>query len=134
MKALSKPDQAQLETYMERLQDRWSALADALEQFNTQIEAAWAMVEEAETAYNETVADFRSFQAEIAQQIRDYMDERSEKWQEGLRGQAYAGWIEPWENEELIEEADLAMPDLVDFALDEPSEGLGELDTAPDEA
>lgn len=58
-------------------------------------------------AYNETVGDVEQFRGDIAGQMQEAFDEKSEKWQEGETGQAYDGWKSEWDNFEAEEMAEV---------------------------
>jgi hypothetical protein len=129
MKELSKADRQEMDVQFKALQTAWDALQHAVQHFNAWMDEEWHHVRAAEEDYNKAVADFRTWQADIAQQINDYIESRSEKWQAGDTGQAYQGWVEPWENEDLIEYVTLDKPDEIETTVDEPSEAFGQLAT-----
>jgi len=56
------------------------------------------------------LSDAESFRDEIASRWRDEYDDKSEKWQEGDKGEAVNNLIEDWES------ADFTEPDLSDPA------------------
>src|SRR5262245_25912387 len=116
MKALSKTEREQRDDICTRLRDGWSSLEDAYEQvssaigdFNTERER-----------YNEIVNEAQGFAEDIASQIEGYMDERSDKWREGDRGQEYEAWLSVWQNDlafdEVEELEEPGMPDGGDLA------------------
>jgi hypothetical protein len=68
---------------------------------------------------------------QIGADAREYFDGRSEKWQEGDKGQAYAGWMEPYEDEYLFPRSELECPEPVEVEAENPEDGLGTLDVEP---
>ena len=113
MKKLNKDDLRQKSELAARLLDRRSDLETAVEAFNEAVEKAWEKVQEAMEALNEAVADANEWKLEVAAQIQDFMDGKSEKWAEGERGQAYEAWRGQFEEE--LEPADLSKPESVDM-------------------
>ena len=115
MSKLSKEQIARYEAFAKQLGDAKGELENAVLAFNDKIDEAWADVEAAQTAMNEVVQEANAFCQEVADEAQGEFDDRSEKWQEGERGEAVATWIEEWAGLEL-EEADYFKPD----ALEEP--------------
>ena len=109
MKKLSKEQCAQRDEIAGRLRSRFSDLDLAVEAYNSAVEAAWAKVEETKNDYNEAIADANEWQQDVAADIQSYMDDRSEKWLEGEKGQAYESWRSEYEQE--FPTADLDKPD-----------------------
>lgn len=80
-------------------------LLDEYQKKVTKIESLWNEYEDAVNALNEAIAelnstvdDMNSFVQEIVTQMDEYIDEKSEKWQEGDTGTAYLDWKSEWEN------------------------------------
>src|SRR5215472_12098154 len=88
MKKLSKVQNTELQTHL-----------DALAEKKTAIETAWEEFEEKHGALAEAI----EWRDGIIQEMSDYQAERSDKWQEGDAGQAYQEWIDEWEGLDLTE-------------------------------
>jgi hypothetical protein len=76
----------------------------------------------AQDAYNEAVADANAWLGEIASEIDDYISERSEKWQDSERGQAYRAWHEVFTAE--LEDVELDEPDVLELETGDQVEAL----------
>lgn len=134
MKKLSKADTTHLQEHIEAMQNAWEAMYAATDAFNALVEKAWEDVADACATYNGTVEAFHQWQTDTAAAIREYIDARSEKWQTGPVGEAYAAWIEPYEDEGLIETVDLDAPEPIDPDCGDPAEALYALNDAPEDA
>src|SRR5215510_15034516 len=108
MQALSKAQLVTLKTLFETLTTRYEAFEEAVDDFNATQAEAWNEVLAAEEAYNEAVTTANEWLGEVKEAIEEYVNERSEKWQESDRGQAYAAWLEAFSVE--LEESDLSEP------------------------
>lgn len=92
---LTKDETARVEALADMLDSRFQDLCDAV------------------TAYNEAVSEARELAEEIAQRAADEWGEKSEKWQEGERGEAAHEWVDAWGCASFEE-------------VDEPGENAGE--------
>jgi len=145
VKKLSKDTLAGRDEITERLRSRFMDLEAAVEGFNTAMAEPWAAVEAAIEAYNSklddewgsglgpmiedynaAVADATQWKQEVAQSIQDYMDERSEKWQEGEAAQRYSAWRDEYDGD--VSTFDVERPD--DISIEEPEEIAFDLDDA----
>ena len=92
----------------------------AVNAYNTAIAEAYdtyqaALVE----AFDEHIDDLafdalheaESFRQEIADDLRSYYDDKSERWQEGDTGEQYAEWVEAWEEADFSLYTDLGPAD-----------------------
>lgn len=96
----------------------YSLLEAAIQQYNETMSEAWDAIDEEQTAYNEVVVEANELKAEIIAEIDGYVEERSEKWQEGDKAQAYASWREAFEED--TPESELQRPD--EIAVEEPQD------------
>ena len=48
------------------------------------------------TELNCKIEEARDFATEVGEAIDEYISERSEKWQESERGEAFAAWRDEW--------------------------------------
>ena len=122
MNKLSKEQLTARDTLCEALRTSHAALTEALEAFNNVMDQAWPGAEEALADYNHLVAQANAWLGEIAGEMQEYMDERSEKWQESERGQAYDGWRQEFEDE--LEEIELERPKELTLETDDQAERL----------
>ena len=105
MKCLNKKDLAE----RDRLQD---LLDTAHEKATEAITAARDAVEE----YAAAVAEANEWRQDIADRIEGFVADKSEKWQEGEKGEAYRTWLEPYECEFEVPEADFDTPEELDLS------------------
>jgi tRNA U54 and U55 pseudouridine synthase Pus10 len=74
------------------------ALQTAVRAYDVDKTSSWEAIRAAQKAYNETADKACEFCSNIAEQIGAYMDERSEKWQDSDKGQAFSDWKDAWES------------------------------------
>lgn len=113
-----------------KLQEVYDSLEEAIEIFNQYVDGAWVNVETAINNYNEAISDANEWQSGVATEIQDLIESKSEKWQEGDKGQAYTSWKEQYEEE--LEAIELEKPDKVSFDGDNPSELLDQKPEEPE--
>ena len=80
--------------------DERTEIADALR-------AAAEAHSDAVTGYNDAMENAKAFVEEVASRLRDVYDNRSEKWQEGDKGQSADSFIQTWEEFSPDEESEL---------------------------
>lgn len=112
MKRLNKQQQSEVDDLATRLRTAGEEVTKAVENYNTIAKVGWTPVESAVAAYNALVQEANSFKEQIAADQQSFMDDKSEKWQEGDAGQAYQQWMDSWSED--IEEVSLEAPSEVD--------------------
>jgi hypothetical protein len=127
MKKLTKEQLKERDGHIDALSEGFAELERAISAFNTAQDAAWEAVDVALGEYNEAVTAANAFQSDVAASIEDYVSERSEKWQEGDRADAYDSWKTAWEEE--FEEATVEQP----TKLEMPEDYSEELGMRPEE-
>lgn len=70
--------------------------AQQKEALAAKLEAAATQVQAAIESYNAVLDEVRTFQEEVTNEAQGYFDDRSEKWQEGEKGEAYQAWVDEW--------------------------------------
>jgi hypothetical protein len=65
----------------------------------TKLAALTSAMDDAALAYNEARNELEAFRSEIHTKISEYVDSKSEAWQESDRGQAIQTWRDAWEEE-----------------------------------
>jgi len=104
-----------------------SAVSDAVEEFNSWLqEAKDNDLDEAFTTYQDAMTDGRDLMEELANDADNYFDDKSEKWQEGEKGEAYGEWrdrlreiADEFDEPECPEiEFDFECPEFFDFDAD----------------
>lgn len=81
-------------------------------------------------ALNAVVEEAYNFVEDIHRDRQEEYDERSERWQEGDRGQATSEWLNSWEGalSDLEQREDIATPEL-EIELGDPENVLAGLET-----
>lgn len=92
MTKLSKANIKERDALCVKLRAAHDALEAAVEAFNAALAAEWEKVEMARDAYNAEIQDANSWRSELAQEVQDYIDDKSDKWQEGDKGQAVSAF------------------------------------------
>jgi hypothetical protein len=126
MRKLTKANLAERDKLASDLRDRATDLDAAIGKYNDAISRAWEELEAHQMAYNEAVADANAWKTEIASDIQNYMDDRSEKWHEGDVASQYESWKEQFEQEEL-DQVDFAQPEQIEADLADAAELLDQL-------
>ena len=130
MNKLSKDQLADRDARLATLEETGKALLDAVDEYNKAIEDAFDKLDPLVKAYNVAVSDALEFAQEVATDIDDYIGDKSEKWQEGERGQAYIAWRDEWDGWSL-ESVDISAPDAWELDMPEHGEDFGALPDEP---
>ena len=131
---LTKQELGLRNALVEKLLAAHRDLDSAIQEFNTAMETAKAPLKKALEDYNAVMSDVREFAADVANQADSDITEKSEKWQEGEKGQAAIGFRDAWQ--ELADMHDGQLGDLPEELeeLDETSEHADALADAPEDA
>ena len=111
MKNLSKSDYARRDEIIDKFRNVEGAIDDAYEAI---VASITKYNDELLPAYNEVVAEAQGWVADIASSIEEFMSNKSDKWLEGERGQAYGEWLSEWQSFELEELAPFDLPEQPD--------------------
>ena len=126
MTKLTKTDIALRDEVANRLQDKYGELTAAIEAYNNAIQELWGPVEVAMNEYNEAIGDANAWKTDRAQEMQEYIDERSEKWQESDKASEYETWKSQYEED--FEQVELEAPEgLSDGDVEDYSQLLWEL-------
>lgn len=118
---LTKAELAERERHADALKSKAQALEEALQEFNSGLDALRAAFQPALDEYNEALDGAREFKEDIVSSLQEKFDDKSDRWKESERGQQVQQWIEEWEGAEF-EPLELDLPD----ALEELELGHGE--------
>jgi hypothetical protein len=136
VKGLKKAQSTELSKWSGDLDTAFQDLDEACIAYNEAVgdEAkakAKAGVEAAIEEYNKQIVDANDFLSGIGAEIREYIDGKSEKWQESDKASDYEAWAEEWE-----QELDAVSWDMLDCdgvldvsGIENPSETIGNLNT-----
>ena len=126
---LTKAEHHERALIVEKLTEAKTEVEEAIAAFNAKMEEAWAEVSAKIETYNETVTAAAEFRDNIVEQRQGEWDDKSERWQEGDRGQSAQGWISEWEGASL-EPLEVEQPEELEVPDMDHDETLGGL---PDE-
>ena len=124
---LSKEQAAEREALAALLRKRAAALNIAIAAFNRGVEPFAEAVAEAQSEYNEILETARTLAGNIAEVAQEEFDAKSERWQEGEKGQQVREWFERWEIS--LDDVDLDLPQPLEEI--DPEVYAGELEDAP---
>ncbi len=110
---LTKVEIKRRDDYASELSELADKLSEAIDTFNQELVNARTPVEAAVEAYNTLLEEAKGFAFDIANQAENDISEKSEKWQEGERGEAANEWKDAWENIEL-DEIEIEFPEELD--------------------
>jgi hypothetical protein len=124
---LSREQLAKRHTLASDLRDKALTLNIAIAAFNEGVGPLAKAVTEAQDAYNETLEAARSLADDIAENAREQFEARSERWQDGEKGQQVREWFERWEVS--LDDVDLDLPQPLEEI--DPEDHASEIEDAP---
>lgn len=128
---MTKLTQAQIKQkndLLDKLRRKKVILAEAVDLYNSELQDASGKLKDVVDEYNEALVAMTNFINECAEEISSYYEEKSEKWQEGDTGAAYAEWMEAWANGSEFEEYRFEEP----CEADEPDDDFESIEDLPD--
>jgi hypothetical protein len=115
-----------------RLEEERTKVDLAVSDFHDALTVARNTLQEALDAYNEVLVEAKAYAEGIAQDAENYFEEKSERWQEGEKGEALRELIDAWQSVDL-EPLEVDMPDSeLDLDVNTHDETLCELPTEPE--
>jgi len=129
---LSKADTERRDGYANDLRETASKLEDAVREYNDAVMTLRGPIEALLAEYNETLEEARGFAEDIATTAEGAFDDKSEKWQEGDKGQAVAEWKDAWASIEL-EPIEIEWPEDLAEPEFEHGDNLDALPVEPEE-
>lgn len=93
----------------EKLKAKEKEIQHLLQEYSDIIEDGGSELDTLVEEYNEVVSDVNDFCVDVSSSIEDYMNERSEKWQESEKAEAYQSWKDDWE--QSFQEMSLEKPE-----------------------
>lgn len=101
---LSKAQKTSRDEIVSKLREQEEKLDEVISEFNAAVEAKWdEIVAPVLAKHKEALDEAREFCEQIADDIQNFYDDKSEKWQEGDRGQAVEDMRSEWESVDLDE-------------------------------
>lgn len=129
MNRLTKERVSERDALASKLTDARADLDKALSDFNTKMQEAFGPVEAAREAYNAVVGEANTYIETVKGDQENHYNDKTEKWQDGEKGQAYSSWMEAFDLQ--ISEIDGFEPDPVEY--EEPDYGAEDLSNLPEE-
>jgi uncharacterized protein YukE len=127
---MNKLTQAQIKQkteLIEALKKAMEKLDEARSTYNDALQDEYNKYKEFVDSYNSANEELRTFIGECAEEMSAYFDEKSEKWQEGEAGEAYAAWKDAWEAAAEFDDHDVREPD----EAEEPDVDIEDLEALP---
>ena len=107
----------------DELTERIQTVTEAVESMNTSI-----------AAYNEVLDEAVNLRDDVIDQIDEYIDGKSERWQEGDKGDAYAAWKTAWEDLDFESLVQTDLTEVIPTVEElEHLKALNEVPESPDE-
>jgi TolA-binding protein len=125
---LNKQEDAQRADLVNKLTSAREALDAKIEDLQDAFQTAVDALEDEVRAYNETLEQARGFCADTAAQAEEDFGDKSERWQEGERGEQAREWIDAWEQADL-EDAELPEVPRIEIELADHADVLDQLPT-----
>lgn len=133
MKRMTRQQIKERDDLAGKVEEAGTKLNETIGKFNSTLEDAKAELEGAQSELNEAINNANAMREQIQGDMESYVDERSEKWQEGDAGNQYQSWIEAWSNE--LEEVELDLPEsLEEIDVESIVAEFRDAPTSPDEA
>ena len=95
---ISKADKKIVDEALASVQEKYAVIEQLVADINELVAEKNQELEDAINDYNGALSDLRSPLEETIQGFRDEAEDKSEKWQEGERGQEVFSWIDELES------------------------------------
>jgi hypothetical protein len=129
MKNLTKEQSKRKAQIAQALTEVGNELQNAINQFNEQMTAAFAPIEELQGRYNELITEANGYIGTVHEQQEAYEGERSDAWHNGDSGQAYRDWMGEWSLD--IGEIEVCAPNSIEEPAIDAADLLRELPDQP---
>ena len=132
MKSLTRDDKDARDELVKRFTIAKTELSAVITEANSIIEQHRASIEAAQQKYNDVLGEAEVLRDEIREAIEDYIADRSEKWQEGERAEAYAAWRDAFDSLDTSE-LDIDLPGEIEDPEPDHCETLEQWPDSPDD-
>lgn len=126
MKKFSKADEARRVGIRDRMREAIQDVNSTASKINDLIHEANEKI----GVVNEVFEEARGFREDMVSEIDSYMEDRSEKWQDGDKGQQYQAWKDALEE---FSPEDIEPFEEIEEFTDEQADELDNLPSSPDE-
>lgn len=96
---MNKEQKARLDKLREEYREAVTALKAEKDNAEAEIAKAVSLVNDRINDLNAIIENANELRDQIQSEIADYIGEKSDKWQEGERGQAFEDWRAQWDCE-----------------------------------
>jgi hypothetical protein len=130
---ITKQEQARLQEIADRVAEERLAFDTAVDEANAAIEDIYSALNERITRYNEMLEEGRGVIEDIHSERQSDFDDKSERWQEGERGEATREWLDKLDSDkEEIEDITELTFEPLDFSdVADHVEKLTEIEAEP---
>lgn len=133
MKSLKKNDIEKRDEYAKKLREQAATLKARLVLFNSEMQRLFeADVAPALADYNALLEEVSGWREDLLNEMNDYYDARSEKWQESDAATNFEAWRDEYEGIDL-DEVELPAPDPLTPPIDLDEAHANALDNLPTE-
>lgn len=111
---LTSDQESRRQSIVERLRVQREVIEARVDDFNGAASTAWDRVRLALEDYESVRTEAEELRDEVVSDGESAISDKSEKWQEGEKGQAASSWVEEWSGLDL-EEIELEEPDEIEI-------------------
>lgn len=129
---LSKNEIERRDGFATSLRELEGKIEDAFREYNEAIKTLQEPVNRLIEEYNEVIEAARGFAEDIANEAQCVIDDKSERWQDGDKGQAAVAWQQEYENVEL-EAVEFSWPEDVEPSGFDRADFIEALPAEPEE-
>lgn len=122
---ITRTQAKQVETVERTMSKAYTKVCSAIDKYNDEVGALYAALETELREYTEAVESAQAIVEEVATELRDKIEARSDAWRESDAGNAAESWVSEWE-EFTIAEAEADEPTEVEHPED-PHDAFGGL-------
>ncbi len=123
---LDKSETTVRDQFIEGLREAAGKVEDAINVYNEAVLALRTTLEAAVAEYNEVVLAAQGFAEDIGRRADEEFDDKSERWQEGDKGQSAGEWRDAWQGAEF-EELSIEFPEDISSEIPDVADALEEL-------
>jgi hypothetical protein len=130
---ITKAEQNRLQEIADKVAEERLAFDTAVDEANAAIEDIYSALNERITRYNELLEEGRGVIEDIHSERQSDFDDKSERWQEGERGEATREWLDKLDSdkEEIEDIGELTFEPLDFSEVEDHVEKLTEIEAEP---
>ena len=132
MKKLTTFQHNERDRLVKELADSEEGLEKAVRQHASDMDDANNRLVQVLERHNDVIHEINEFRDGVASDITDYISERSERWQEGEKGELYRAWEDAWHGD--IDEVEIDLPDEIEEPELDAAQSLKDLPERPEDS